>query len=106
MIFGILTVPAALQERWIGAPPDAIIRLGTVLGDARVLTVELLTVSVLLGAVVALYFTGLVVTDAAYRTSHFERLLHEVRVLAAAHALYQATITTSDPPHQSHNPHS
>lgn len=106
MVFGILTVPAALQERWIGAPPDAIIRLGTVLGDARVLTVELLTVSVLLGAVVALYFTGLVVTDAAYRTSHFERLLHEVRVLAAAHALYQATITTSDPPHQSHNPHS
>lgn len=98
LVFGLLTMPAALQQRWIGAPPDELVRLGTILGDHRVLTVELLTVSTLLGAVVGLYFTGLAVTDTAYRTSHFEHLIQEVRVLAAAHALYQAALINSQPP--------
>lgn len=102
VVFGLLTLPTALQQRWIGAPPDPVIQLGTLLGDSRVLTVELLTVSVLLGAVVGLYFTGLAVTDTAYRTSHFERVLIEVRVLVAAHALYQAALTPSDPPPPGH----
>jgi hypothetical protein len=55
-----------------------------------VLTVELLTVVVLLGGVVGLYFTGLAITDSAFRTSHFERLLEEVSLLVAARAVYAA----------------
>ena len=52
------------------------------------LTVELLTVVVLLGGVVGLYFTGLAITDSAFRPSHFERLLDEVSLLVAARAVY------------------
>jgi hypothetical protein len=63
------------------------------LGEERVLSWELIRVAVLLGGVVGLYFTGLAVTDAAYRASHFDRVLAEIRALVAARALYAAAVS-------------
>lgn len=89
VVVGLVALPAALQDRWVGAPTQPLLTLAF-LGETRVLTAELVTVAALLGAVVGLYFTGLAVTDSAYRPSHFEHLMGEVRVLVAAHARYAA----------------
>jgi hypothetical protein len=87
VIFGLLALPVSLQERWIG---DGVTSLATfdILGEVRVLSLELVTVSTLLGSVVGLYFTGLAVTDSVHRTAHFDRLVYEIRQILAAHAYY------------------
>lgn len=91
VVFGVVALPANLQERWIG---EGITGLATLdmLGEMRVLTLELVTTSCLLGSVVGLYFTGLAVTDSAYRNAHFDRIVDEVRQLLAAHAFYVAAL--------------
>ena len=92
VVFGILVLPTALQERWIGEAVSAIGRF-EFLGEIRTLSSELVVVAVLLGSVVGLYFTGLSITDSAYRTAHFERILDEVRQLMAARAYYALAMT-------------
>jgi hypothetical protein len=94
--FGLLVLPAELQARWIGEPIMGVTAFGF-LGEERVLSWELIRVAVLLGGVVGLYFTGLAVTDAAYRASHFDRVLAEIRALVAARALYAAVAAVSRP---------
>ena len=94
--FGILALPVELQERWIG---EAITGLVTIdlLGEPRVLSLELVTTSCLLGSVVGLYFTGLAVTDSAYRNAHFDRIVEEVRLILAAHAFYFVAVRGGSP---------
>lgn len=91
--FGMIVVPGELQERWAGLPINPIVEFA-LLGDARVLSIELLTVTALLGAIVGLYFTGLAVTDTAYRPAHFGRIVDELRSLVAARSIYMAALTS------------
>jgi len=91
IVFGVLALPASLQEGWIGQDVTGITNFDF-LGEMRLLSQELVTTSVLLGSVVGLYFTGLAVTDSGYRTAHFDRLLDEVRHLLTAHAFYVAAL--------------
>ncbi|HYI66096.1 MAG TPA: hypothetical protein VEW95_04160 [Candidatus Limnocylindrales bacterium] len=88
---GLLTLPAALQERWVGDSVGTLWRF-ELLGETRTLSDELVTVASLLGGVVGLYFTGLAVTDATYRADHFSRVMDEVRQLLAARAVYVAAL--------------
>jgi hypothetical protein len=91
VVFGLIALPGELQAAWMGEAPRAIIEV-SLLGEPRLLSFELLAVTVILGAVVGLYFTGLAVNDAAYRPAHFGRLVDEVRPLVAAWALYRADL--------------
>ncbi|HEX2154246.1 MAG TPA: hypothetical protein VHL52_09740 [Acidimicrobiia bacterium] len=91
VVFGLLVLPVALQETWIGGDVVSLAQF-ELLGETRILSRELVSIAVLLGSVTGLYFTGLAVTDSAYRTAHFERMLQEVRQLVAAHAFYTAAI--------------
>jgi len=91
VVFGVLALPASLQEGWIGQDVTALATFDF-LGETRLLSQELVTTSTLLGSVVGLYFTGLAVTDSGYRTAHFDRLLDEVRHILTAHAFYVAAL--------------
>jgi hypothetical protein len=88
---GLLALPADLQVRWVGDGVQTLLAFD-LLGEVRTLSAELLTVCALLGAVVGLYFTGLSITDAAYRAEHFSRVVEEVRELLAARAVYVAAL--------------
>lgn len=92
VIFGLIALPAELQATWSGGPPRALLTFPA-LGETRMLSFELVTVTVILGSVVGLYFTGLAVNDAGYRAAHFGRLVDEVRPLVAARTLYRAMLT-------------
>ena len=87
--FGLIALPASLQELWIGESVTGLASF-ELLGESRILSRELLIASCLLGGVVGLYFTGLAVTDSAYRNAHFQRIVDEVRQLLSAHAFYVA----------------
>ncbi|MCC6617940.1 MAG: hypothetical protein IT341_02745 [Chloroflexi bacterium] len=91
--FGMIVVPGELQERWASVPISPIVEI-VLLGDARVLSIELLIVTALLGAIVGLYFTGLAVTDTAYRPAHFGRIVDELRALVAARSIYAQALAS------------
>ena len=92
LVIGLLAMPGSLQEQWVGGPVDILARF-QLLGEERALSAELIAVTALLGAVVGLYFTGLAVTDAAYRADHFGRVIDEVRRLLAARVLYVSALS-------------
>ncbi len=96
VLFGLIVVPSAVQAVWIGAPVTVLAELH-VLDEARVLSAELVTVSALLSAIVGLYFTGLALTDPAYRAEHFAAVVGELRMLLAARALYRAELSLTGP---------
>jgi hypothetical protein len=87
IVFGLIALPGELVERWVGSPLGVILAFD-LLGETRHLSQELVRVSILLGSVVGLYFTGLAMTDSAYRTAHFDRVLEEVRQLVAVRDAY------------------
>lgn len=87
IVFGLIALPGELVERWVGSPLGVIVEFD-LLGETRQLSQELVRVSILLGSVVGLYFTGLAMTDSAYRTAHFDRVLEEVRQLVAVRDAY------------------
>lgn len=89
--FGIIALPAEVQERWIGEPVDTIARF-ELLGEERRLSGELLTVSAMLSGIVGLYFTGLAISDSTQRGDQFRRAVGEVRQLLAARAVYLAAL--------------
>ena len=89
--FGIIALPADVQERWIGEPIITLLRF-ELLGEDRRLSVELLTVSAMLSAIIGLYFTGLAITDSAHRGDQFRRAVAEVRQLLSARAVYLAAL--------------
>ena len=97
VIFGLLVLPGALLESWIGAPVRVVAEFH-VLGESRTLSAELLTVSGLLSGIVGLYFTGLEVTDPTYRGEHLGRTVSEVGRLLAARAVYRAAGPAAEEP--------
>ena len=94
VLFGLIVVPAAVQAAWIGGPVTVLAELD-LLGESRVLSSELVTVSALLSGIVGLYFTGLALTDPTYRAEHYTAVVGELRMLLAARALYRAELSRS-----------
>ena len=92
--FGLLVLPLEIQQGWSGQPIRTILAF-TLLGDVRILSAELVTVSGMLGGIVGLYFTGLAVADSAYRPEHFGRVVEEARELLSARAVYLAALRMS-----------
>ena len=89
--FGLIALPASVQSSWIGAPATSVLSID-LLGERRDVTAELLTVSAVLSAIVGLYFTGLALTDSAYREQHFNRVVTEVRRVLAVRTLYRRAL--------------
>lgn len=89
--FGLIVVPATVQATWMGGPVTALVQF-ELLGEPRILSAELLGVSALLSGIVALYFTGLALTDPTFRTEHFTLVVGELRMLLSARALYLAAL--------------
>jgi hypothetical protein len=89
--FGVIALPAEVQERWIGG---GVTTLGSIelLGETRRVSVELVRVSAMLGGIVGLYFTGLAITDTAHRGDEFRLTVSEVHRLLAARAAYRTAL--------------
>ena len=87
---GLLAIPASVQETWVGEPVRTVIGF-ELLGEPRLLSVELLIAAGLLGGMCALYFTGLALTDAAFRAEFHERVIGDVEQIMAVHAAYLAS---------------
>jgi hypothetical protein len=92
--FGLLALPVSVQEAWIGAPPQPLLSFEA-LGEVRTLSLELLTVTALLGGFAALYFSGFSLTDQTYREEALAEVLREVRRILAARAVYAASLAGS-----------
>lgn len=93
VVFGVIVVPAPVQIQWIGGPVTVLLEF-ELLGEMRVLSAELLSVSALLSGIVGLYFTGLALTDSAYKAEHFTTVLGEVRQLLSVRAVYLAEVAS------------
>jgi hypothetical protein len=87
---GLLAIPASVQEVWVGAPVETVIGFD-LLGEPRLLSTELLVTAGLLGGVCALYFTGLALSDAAFRAEFHARVVGDVEQIMAVHAAYLAS---------------
>jgi hypothetical protein len=92
--FGLLALPVSVQEAWIGAPPQPLVSFEA-LSEVRTLSLELLTVTALLGGFAALYFSGFSLTDQTYREEALAEVLGDVRRILAARALYAASLAGS-----------
>ena len=106
VVFGVIVLPAEVQERWIGESVSTLLRF-ELLGEERRLSGQLVTVSAMLSGIVGLYFTGVAITEGAgaYRGEDFRRAVAEVRQLLAARAVYLAALqadadaaSAADPP--------
>jgi hypothetical protein len=87
---GVLAIPASVQEQWVGGPVRTLLGF-ELLGEPRLVSTELLVTAGLLGGVCALYFTGLALTDAAYRAEFHARVVADVEEIMAVHAAYLAS---------------
>ena len=87
---GVLAIPASVQEMWVGEPVRPFVGF-ELLGEPRLVSVELLITAALLGGVSALYFTGLALTDAAFRADFHARVVGDVEQIMAVHAAYLAS---------------
>ena len=87
---GLLAIPQEVQELWVGAGVRPVLAF-ELLGEARLVSSELLLTAGLLGGVCALYFTGLALTDAAFRAEFHARVVGEVDQIVAVHAAYLAS---------------
>lgn len=86
---GLLAIPASVQEVWVGQPVRTLLGF-ELLGEARLVSVELLIAAGLLGGMCALYFTGLALTDPVYRAEFHARVVGDVEQIMAVHAAYLA----------------
>ena len=84
---GVLAIPASVQETWVGEPIRALVAF-ELFGEPRLVSAELLVTAGLLGGVCALYFTGLALTDAAFRAEFHARVVGDVEQIMAVHAAY------------------
>ena len=87
---GVLAIPASVQATWVGEPVRALLGF-ELLGEPRLVSVELLITAGLLGGVSALYFTGLALTDAAFRAEFHASVVADVEQIMAVHAAYLAS---------------
>ena len=89
VVLGILAIPSSVQEMWVGAPVREVLPF-ELLGEPRLVSVELLIAAGLLGGMCGLYFTGLALTDAAYRAEFHANVVAEVEQILAVRATYRA----------------
>jgi hypothetical protein len=87
---GLLAIPASVQEMWVGQPVRELFGF-ELLGEPRLVSVELLITAGLLGGVSALYFTGLALTDATYRAEFHEHVVTDIEQIVAVHTAYLAS---------------
>ncbi len=89
VLFGLLLVPASIQEEWIGRPvtPLIVTEVGT---ETIALTFELLVVSLILGAFSGLYFTVSALSDATYRAEFFSDADRELSQVLSVRTVYHA----------------
>jgi len=87
---GVLAIPASVQATWVGEPVRSVLGF-ELLGEPRLVSVELLITAGLLAAVSALYFAGLALTDAAFRAEFHARVVGDVEQIMAVHAAYVAS---------------
>lgn len=95
--FATFIIPASVLAGWIGEAPRILVTVD-LMGETRALTAEILTVCGLLGGIVGLYFSGLAISDPAYRSERFDRDVAGVRQLLAARAVYAAALRTGAAP--------
>ena len=94
--FGLIALPVGVQESWMGAPATQLATF-ELLGETRELSGELVTVAAVLAGIVGLYFTGLALTDGAYRDQHFSRIVAEIGEILAVRRVYLAAIAEETP---------
>jgi hypothetical protein len=94
VIFSLIAIPTSVQEAWMGAPPRVVLGM-TLLDEVRVVSEEMIVVATVLGGIVGLYFSGLGITDATYRSEGFDREVAGVREILAARALYLDALEAS-----------
>jgi hypothetical protein len=92
VVFALIAIPASVQQVWVGGPTRDI-AVFVMLDEVRTLSEELVVVSAVLGGIVGLYFSGLAITDPAYRSDGFDREIGGVRQILAAWALYRGALT-------------
>ena len=95
-LFAAFIIPMPVLGAWIGEPPRTLVTVDF-LGEARALTAEMLMVCALLGGIVGLYFSGLAISDPAYRSERFDRDVAGVRELIAARAIYLHALRAAAP---------
>jgi hypothetical protein len=95
VIFSLIAIPTSVQEAWMGAPPRVVLGM-TLLDEVRVVSEEMIVVATVLGGIVGLYFSGLGITDATYRSEGFDREVAGVREILAARALYLDALEASE----------
>jgi hypothetical protein len=87
---GILAIPASVQATWVTPETVRPVLSFELLGEPRLVSVELLIAAGLLGGMCGLYFTGLALTDAAYRAEFHANVVAEVEQILAVRATYRA----------------
>ena len=87
VLFALIAIPSSVQHAWIGTATRDIVAF-VLLDEPRTLSEELVMVCAVLGGIVGLYFSGLGITDARYRSEGFDREVVGVRRILAARALY------------------
>jgi hypothetical protein len=92
---GVLAIPASVQEQWVGEPVRTVLGF-ELLGEPRLVSAELLMSAGLLGGMCALYFTGLALTDAAYRAEFHARVVGDMEEIMAVHTAYLASPEVRD----------
>jgi hypothetical protein len=95
VIFSLIAIPTSVQEAWMGAPPRVVLGM-TLLDEVRVVSEEMIVVATVLGGIVGLYFSGLGIADATYRSEGFDREVAGVREILAARALYLDALEASE----------
>jgi hypothetical protein len=88
---GLLAIPASVQETWVGEPVRTLVAF-ELFGEPRLLSAELYITAGLLGGMCALYFTGLALSDAAFRAEFHERVVGDVDQIVAVHVAYLASL--------------
>jgi hypothetical protein len=85
---GILAIPEQVQETWVGGSVRDLLPF-ELFGETRLVSVELLIAAGLLGGMCGLYFTGLALTDAAYRAEFHANVVADVEQIVAVRAAYR-----------------
>lgn len=93
VVFGLLTIDAALISDWIKTPSESLFgfRLG---GREAQLTVELLKVAIAIASFTGLYFTISMLTDDLYRREFLTRITDEMKRTFTRRAAYLALVRT------------
>ncbi|MDQ4040884.1 MAG: hypothetical protein M3141_03945 [Actinomycetota bacterium] len=92
-LFGALAVTGAVQESWLGRPPDELASLD-VLGGTALVSAELLRVAAGIAAFSGLYYAIAVLTDSTYREEFLEEVTDEMRSTFEARVRYLALRAT------------